>query len=95
MKNMCFESAEVEALTVAVWTQHVVGVKGKDDFPHRDLSHPAAERGVLRLPVSLDAQTNFSKSAALELQQRTPGRWREGHTEISTILQWVRLHAHD
>lgn len=39
---------------------------------HHDLSHPAAERCVLRLSIPLDANTNIFKSTTTRLQLQTP-----------------------
>lgn len=51
-------------------------------WAHCDLSDPAGETGVQRLPVPLDAQTKFSKSAVLKLQLCTPA-----HSDITLFLE--------
>lgn len=50
-------------------------------WAHCDLSDPADERGVQRLPVPLDAQTKFSESAVLKLQLCTPA-----HSDITAYI---------
>ena len=50
-------------------------------WAHRDFSDPADKRGVQRLSVPLDAQTEFSKSTVLKLQLRIPA-----HSNITGFL---------